>query len=1541
MEDPLAKVRQLMAGIRMSSLKTLPSTRRAQVIQSAQEMFAEESVASRIGELGLGPDVAQMFDTANTIEGLDEEDRLAEQRRLEEQAMIAKFVPMSYVPGMEERVVKPAIQGVQDMASGYGIGEGGGEQGEKAWPLVRGAANLVSGMAPYVAATGGLGAIPGIASKLGPATGPAIYSTAFGGLEAARQLGTEGKISDPKALATETVVGAASGMPVGRIAATAMVGGTHAAMGTFEEDWQRAAVDTAFTALFGNPRYDKRGGAGESVPRDVGGERAAGELGPLKYPDFKTEQQRRVNQEMWKVKQKQAAYAPKHGRKLPTEIERLVDRARGTDDPVLRAERQDLAVKVKQAIDSKVDPDTIEDANIAQSVLAEKEGKVVATSDSGQKAPTDNSLEIKNRIDPPDRKANLTHPNRLMWHEEVQKKIQHVWDAIKNSPHVLADRRVAMHLLGDHEIHLSKLHARLENALTQGGFEREVIEEALDMARRRFTGKETRAEALDEILAIETQWNLDYRHQGAQGYTPDQVRDKALMPGDARAKALPRLEGTPGFVRRLSELLHAEKAQGPVQRAYKDRDASLGTKIVDYSGTREQAWDNEYTAIANEIENVTGKMLSQLNGDMPLDIHNAYQAKAVIGNMMDELVAQKEVIVKGSPDRPGTKPVRVRNAMTVKQLKDIRDSVPEHLEKYASLVRQMADERIARLQGKKKPGETNNIINVEEGGSARENARTERLLSTHGEVVELRKRIKEVRQEIATDTFKDTPDSFAAPKPTPESTTPRRSAGPETTKFFELQAKANEYGLKLTRNKRTYELKIAGKTQRYNNIREAEKALVKLEAGRADTPMLLEAAAAKHGIGVEFTGAEYKTHDFISGEHKFHKTFDEARDHVAGKPPIAGKYGEIGPPTGKSVPGIGHPGPASGHMAPPVPNDLMRVGAGFMDSMKTSKTLLDKITEATGWNVNGKVFRGLTDANRSRIAWSLPLGRKLKKSLKGIPRDQHQNLMDVAVALDRGKEAKLRRLNPLEEKAIPKLDDWFMEVLEIDKKGLKSFYDTVRLARKYDGNIELGTPGNRIPAWAAEYLNDLQAGDLALHDKNVMSVATQILYAKGFKKYMSEPVKVARQMRNKMHGESLKLGSTVRGKNLAASLDTIDTFIDGMSNGVHHSAESVAQTLNQIQQFFKQRGLLKGSEMWSKRDVQRLSMEMTSWFSGSAMTFRAALAVRNVFQWMLGIPKVGYGNAWEALKRAMSPEGRAEFMKTNIVTDPGAFGMLDGFRDIGQGMNPSTNPVVGAMQRLREIQSAGMFMYRWADTANRAIAYHQGKIAIEKYAPMLLDKKLSMNEFLLRTGLMGDSSPTRHAIIKEFIDMPGQGQKAGIARAADLYGKEMVEQSQFVYSGANAPKYSQHMIGRFFGQFGLWPTAYAEYMWKNLGFAHALKSGAQGQYHRGFITKYASQLALLAYLGEQTGVQMNTFNRANPFTFEGGPIGQIMSDTWTLGLQSGNEYDRKRAKRNLYRSFQQLLQPFGGITRDQFEAMDERQMYEKVMKAAGFNMMED
>jgi hypothetical protein len=130
------------------------------------------------------------------------------------------------------------------------------------------------------------------------------------------------------------------------------------------------------------------------------------------------------------------------------------------------------------------------------------------------------------------------------------------------------------------------------------------------------------------------------------------------------------------------------------------------------------------------------------------------------------------------------------------------------------------------------------------------------------------------------------------------------------------------------------------------------------------------------------------------------------------------------------------------------------------------------------------------------------------------------------------------------------------------------------------------------------------------------------------------------------------------------------------------------------------------------------------------------------------------------------------------------------------------------------------------------------------------------------------------------------------------WGKKLIDDTMFVYDGAQSPMMFDGVVGKAFGRYGTYSVGYRANIWRGLKYGTAAdKAGFIGR----FIT---NQAALWATFGAM-GIKASNFIPGQPAVFTGGP----MFDLGITLIRSAdtNSYQGRQARGELTRALGQLV----------------------------------
>lgn len=737
-----------------------------------------------------------------------------------------------------------------------------------------------------------------------------------------------------------------------------------------------------------------------------------------------------------------------------------------------------------------------------------------------------------------------------------------------------------------------------------------------------------------------------------------------------------------------------------------------------------------------------------------------------------------------------------------------------------------------------------------------------------------------------------------------------------------------------------YSVTKDGTELRFPTLKAVENHLKKIGSETPETLQGLAAIANRRGIAVRHAGnGQIQTLNMLTGRQQIHENLEKALEAVKQEqvPPAP----DFTPNIPLSMPGMGGMPPVGSEPKPSLglvePKKMPGVWA---ESLGTAKWVMTEMQNAVKVPIVDKVWRPLIRAMSQRNNFSRPYATRLRKIFKPIRKGRWRVVQDLFIAGENQKAvAKMHGgVTRGELRAARELGRWYKDLLGLDDEGLRQFStEAIPKMRKANGDpARAASDMWTFPASLTELLDDVFQGKITLDTDDALALAQETLAVVGRKRFLNEPLGEARKVLWQLDnlertwpekgasGKELREFDRARQAVRQANAYT-RMFIDRVSNDVSASAERTAEILTTHMNGLRKLFGVKGPT-WTPRDVERISLGLTSYQSGIAMSGRIALAVRNYFQMLLNAPKVGYGVTFDAIRRAFTKEGWNKVKASGVIEVPRMF-VLDEIQSAYPGI-------------LGEVQNAHSFFlgpYRHADGVNRGVSYLAGHGAIRKWEKYL--RKGDWKRFIYETGLITDS-PTFQARIRKIAqEATEENWAAAVEKMGHEYGLHLAEETQYVYNRVNAPKLMQGVIGRAFGQFGLWPISFLEYMRRNVGGAQifSLRKSLKGRAGARFLARWMGQRAVLMTVGALTGINLWNYNNANPLVFEGGPWWQLVRDMINL-VGASSEFEARVARSNIMRHAQTGSLPFGAELVDIEQALEEPNPWISLMLLLSFNI---
>ena len=602
----------------------------------------------------------------------------------------------------------------------------------------------------------------------------------------------------------------------------------------------------------------------------------------------------------------------------------------------------------------------------------------------------------------------------------------------------------------------------------------------------------------------------------------------------------------------------------------------------------------------------------------------------------------------------------------------------------------------------------------------------------------------------------------------------------------------------------------------------------------------------------------------------------------------------------------------------PICKPLLGAFGMLSATLGSQRHVMKKIQEfAPQFAAYENVFKPVYDAYRQGSLWRQGVSKELEKITKTMDPGTMENVLAAIIDPAAGSwHTKLSAAERTQGKALEKL---WSKMLQ--KTAGLSEADAHRFITKDFGALRaaggdlnrFGGLRNSYPKSFHPLMQEILDGGLNVNNSNAYGVTWDLIHMGERLRWLTPATKTAfkevarwKGLKGVNEDDFIFASNQARGflKHVVQQRDSQQTYFT-------KTIESTINKLNSV--------LGKDKIELDSNTINRWSTNMAGWYSGAAMAYRPALAIRNMTQVLLPMSIVGYGRGGRALKMVYGKD-RDKHIK-RALDDQGLDVKGENAVYVGEGSEGGLGNKL--FRTIRRFQNEGMRGFRWADRVNnRATTWLMGEMAIlEEYPALAKAVKAGDSKawvmFMWKTGLKGRSKVDQkrmHSLLmgREHPDVPS---------AAREFGRELVADTQFLYESINAPAAFRGTGGRLFGQFGTWPMGFAELIHQNtIGAGDALWSLK-------FAANYGKQKLAISALGLATGVDTSTWNFSNPLTFQGGPWYQALRDITVLGT-SQNEFERRQARGLVNRMFgvtgtpwTTVLNPIGSVTADAIQGL--------------------
>jgi hypothetical protein len=245
-------------------------------------------------------------------------------------------------------------------------------------------------------------------------------------------------------------------------------------------------------------------------------------------------------------------------------------------------------------------------------------------------------------------------------------------------------------------------------------------------------------------------------------------------------------------------------------------------------------------------------------------------------------------------------------------------------------------------------------------------------------------------------------------------------------------------------------------------------------------------------------------------------------------------------------------------------------------------------------------------------------------------------------------------------------------------------------------------------------------------------------------------------------------------------------------------------------------------------------------------------------------------------------------------------------------------PVGGRSLVDKGVQAAGKLLSpsRWGHNAGRLFVYHGANETARDAISKLRAGKISPDKFINDTGLWFLSKPERSAYLTKAMDenkivfkatneynelrltdpdqaekraneMVSQGYKNDKGELSKRIALDMVDRTLWAYRRGQQPGALRTGVGRIFGQYGMWPLNFGEYI-RTIG-ARTLEGGSVGkQAAKAGAMWLAANLATYELFDKGFGVDAGKWLFLSPAGFAGGPALSAVTNALPAAAQAGS-----------------------------------------------------
>jgi hypothetical protein len=470
---------------------------------------------------------------------------------------------------------------------------------------------------------------------------------------------------------------------------------------------------------------------------------------------------------------------------------------------------------------------------------------------------------------------------------------------------------------------------------------------------------------------------------------------------------------------------------------------------------------------------------------------------------------------------------------------------------------------------------------------------------------------------------------------------------------------------------------------------------------------------------------------------------------------------------------------------------------------------------------------------------------------------------------------------------------YFVDAAGFKEDDFQSFFHQFPIIRKADGDFTKARKLIRSNPMMESIADSMRSGETMLDSRSYdfFQIGTWLVRSYAQNRLVRPQVRQARRLL-----AALDKDKAVQGDHLGLAIRYLDT-VEYMPDEVQ---VSIARAYGKIYK------LVTGNPMPPK-DALNFVPGFLSVNYFANMAFSPGVAIRNFMQPLtttypiIGAKdtKAGFDMALRVLtgKDVQGMPGLDFFRDRNVITRSVRPMQGDALR---QSMSVATDKIQAGTHlsnALRKGQTAGWWMFKGAEDTNRILSYWGMHVRSERFAKQYVKGKISFKQYkeMSKLDMIGDD-----VLFDRIQAVLGTGD---VGQAAHLQALHFTNHTQFIYRRGNNPRILQSTVGRLLGQYGTWPSWYANYMQSMLlkgSYKNRIKTATRWTAANGAIVLGGSQVL---------GVDLTKWAFFSPLGYQGGPHfemgGQALSAI-NVAAGSKDPADRINAAR-LPQAYQQLL----------------------------------